>query len=220
MTTRSRILRTVGLGAAVLALAGCSTDFHPGSAAVVNDTTITQGQVDDITDAACAYTAALRETDTRYPQLGLADLRSSIVIGLVQEEITQQVADEQGLSVSDAQVNQIAVQNVNSIPDSVPDDQREALTSFFDDQARSTVLQALIGKHADDPTVTNGSDLTSDEIAAETKPWMKKYFEAADVDVDPSFGQWNGTTLDPGTGSLSQPASTAKSELTAAEQCG
>jgi len=130
------------------------------------------------------------------------------------------VADEQGLSVSDAQVNQIAVQNVNSIPDSVSDDQREALTSFFDDQARSTVLQALIGKHADDPTVTNGSDLTSDEIAAETKPWMKEYFEAADVDVDPSFGQWNGTTLDPGTGSLSQPGSTAKSELTAAEQCG
>ena len=67
MTTRSRILRTVGLGAAVLALAGCSTDFHPGSAAVVNDTAITQGQVDDITDAACAYTAALRETDYPLP---------------------------------------------------------------------------------------------------------------------------------------------------------
>jgi hypothetical protein len=220
VTTRSRILRTVGFGAAVLALSGCSVDFHPGSAADVNGTAISQGQVNDITDAACSYTAELRKTDSRYPLVGLADLRSGIVTGMVQEEITQQVADKQGLTVSDAQVNSIAVQNVNSIPDAVPDDDREALTTFFDDQARSNILQALIGKHAKDSSVTDAGDLTTDEIGAASKPWMKAYFEDADVSVDPSFGHWNGTTLDPGTGSLSQPASTEKAELTDAEQCG
>jgi hypothetical protein len=160
VTTRSRMLRPrvwLGVGAAALVLSGCSTDLHPGSAAVVDGTTITQGSVDDLVNAACTYTKEFRRQDARVQQLNLAEIRSTFVTGMVQAEITRTIADEQGLSVSDAQVDEAAVQSVNSIPDSVPEADREVLTNFFDKQTETQILQAVIGKHQHDESVTDGS---------------------------------------------------------------
>jgi hypothetical protein len=222
VSTRSRSLSSLtglGFGAAALVLSGCSTDLHPGMAAIVDGTTITQGSIDDLVDAACVYTKEYRKQDDRVQPVKLADIRASFVTGEVQSAITQNVADDLGLTVGQAQVEETAVQSVNSIPDSVPDDDRDVLTDYFDKQAETSILQAVIGKHQQDDSVTDGSQVTSDEIQA-TKPFMKPYFEKADVDVNPSYGQWNGSTLDKGTGSLSLQVSTPSAIPTGIDQCG
>jgi len=123
------------------------------------------------------------------------------------------------LTVSPAQVEQAAVQSVNSIPDAVPDADRQVLTEYFDQQAETSILQAVIGKHMQDKSVTDGSQVTPDEIAA-SKPFMQTYFEEADVDVNPAYGSWNGTTLDKGTGSLSLRVSKTNTLPSSIEHCG
>lgn len=222
MTTRSRIRSTrtwLGIGFVALALSGCSTDLHPGSAAVVDGTNITQGSLDDLVDAACTYTKEFRKQDARVQQLNLAEIRATFVTGKVQAEITKKIADEQGLTVAPAQVEQAAVQSVNSIPDAVPDADREVLTEYFDQQAETSILQAVIGQHMQDKSVTDGSQVTTDEIAA-SKPFMQTYFEEADVDVNPAYGSWNGSTLDKGTGSLSLRVSKTNTLPSSIEHCG
>jgi hypothetical protein len=49
---------------------------------------------------------------------------------------------------------------------------------------------------------------------------MKSDFEKADVEVNPSYGEWNGSTLDAGTGSLSVRVTTPRSTPSDDEQCG
>lgn len=216
-TSRCRIAIALGIGAASLSLTGCSTNLHPGNAAVVDGTSIGQGDVDSIIDAACSYTEEFRKQNAQVQQLDRAEYRGIFLTGLIQAQITEQAADDQGLSVSNAQVEEATVQSVTSIPDSMSDQDRAALTTYFDDQARIQILQTVIGRHADDASVTDGSQVSSKEIAAD-KPFMKVYFEKADVDVNPRYGQWNGSTLDAGSGSLSQLVSTPRTS--ASFQCG
>jgi hypothetical protein len=219
VTTRSRILRTVGFGAAVLALSGCSAGFHPGNAAAVDGTTISESSVDDVMDAACAYTEDFAKQNAQVQKLDRVEYRGVFLTGMIQAAITDEIATSQGLTVSDAQVESTAVTSVNSIPDSLSDSETDALTQYFEDQARSSIQQALIGKHADDPSITNGSQLTSDEISAD-KPHMTTYFKEADVDVNPSYGTWNGTSIDSGTGSLSVLAAGTTPAPSDNQQCG
>lgn len=221
MTSRSRLrhfLRPVGIALVALALAGCNANFHPGSAAVVNGTVISQGEVDGVIDAACSYTAAFRKDNPDAQKLDRAQYRGIFLTGIIQAQITEDTADEMGLSVSDSQVDEAAVNGVKSIPDSLSDDERATLTTYFQDQTRSSILQAVIGKHAQDADVTNGSQLTTDEISAE-KPFMATYYKRADVDLDPSFGTWDGSTVVSGTGSLSKLGNTLGTP-SAAQQCG
>ena len=222
MTTRSRIRSTrswLAIGVIALVLSGCSTDLHPGSAAVVEGTNITQGSLDDLVNAACTYTKEFREQDARVQELNLAEIRATFLTGEVQAEITRKLAAEQGLTVAPAQVEQAAVRSVSSIPDTVPEDDRQVLTDYFDEQAETSILQAVIGKHRQDKSVTDGSQVTADEIAA-SKPFMQTYFENADVDVNPEYGSWNGSTLDKGTGSLSLRVSKTNTLPSSIEHCG
>ena len=100
----------LGFGAAALVLSGCSTslDLNPGSAAIVDGTTITQGSIDDLVDAACVYTKEYRKQNAQVQPINLAEVRSSFVTGKVQSLITQNVAAEQGLTVGQSQVEQNA----------------------------------------------------------------------------------------------------------------
>lgn len=214
--SRSRLLTTVGIGAAALSLTGCSTDLHPGTAAIVNGTSITQSQIDDVTSAVCAYVVEVGKQGGQPQDYGIADLKSSLTSTIVQFEITRQVAKDQGLSVSPAQIDAVAAQF--GLPQGLSSEDEKEVQDYFDEAAEATLLQAVIGAHAKDKQVTDAEDLTQDQINAE-KPFMDRYYESADVEVNPAYGTWNGKRIKPGTGSLSEPVRTSSTSLPANQKC-
>ena len=69
--TASRLPRLVRISgfavAAALALTSCGTDLNPGKAATVGDESISGGTVDDLVEAACEYTEAIRKSRAPAP---------------------------------------------------------------------------------------------------------------------------------------------------------
>ncbi len=216
MTPTSRLRAAVGIGVATLALTGCSTDLHPGNAAVVDGTRITQSHIDDVTAAVCSYVVEAGKQGGQPQEYGIADLKSSLTSTIVQFEITRQVADEMGLSVSQAQVDSQTARY--GVPTGLSAADEKTVKDYFDEAAEATILQAVIGAHLKDDQVTSGNDVTQEQIDA-PKPFMNNYFQAANVDVNPSYGTWNGKSIDPGTGSLSAPADSKSEPLPAAQKC-
>ncbi len=216
MTLTSRVLTTLGIGAAALALTGCSTDLHPGNAAVVDGTSISQGQIDDLTGAVCSYVVGVNQQGGQPQDLGIADLKSSLTSTVVQFEITRHVADQLGLTVSQAQVDAQTARF--GLPTGLDASDQKLVEGYFDEAAEATILQAVIGAHLKDERVTSGTDVTQEQIDA-NKPFMDTYFEKANVDINPSYGTWNGKSIDPGTGSLSVQVDTPTASLPATQKC-
>lgn len=204
----SRSPRRLLLGTALataLALTGCGTDLSPGSAAVVDGVTITDQRVDDITEAACAFTLASKPKGETEPSLAIAGLQSYLVERLIRVEVVSTVADEMDLTVPPAQVQLVSASS--QIPDSMPDEQRELLADYFDTDASASVLQGLIGAHLRDSEITTVDQVT-EEDNARAQDYLDRFSAAADVTVSPSYGTWTGTAIEDGSGSLSDPVST------------
>ena len=216
MIRTHRIVTAVGVGAAALVLAGCSTDLHPGNAAVVDGTRITQSHIDDVTNAVCSYVVEAGKQGGQPQEIGIADLKSSLTSTLVQFEITRQLAEERGLSVSQAQIDAQAARF--GLPTGLSAADEKLVQNYFDEAAEATLLQALIGANDKDPSVTDASDLTQAEIDAQ-KPFMNAYFEAANVDVNPAYGSWNGKSVEAGSGSLSAEVATPSTALPDDQKC-
>ncbi len=205
--TRSRL--TVGAAGCVAALllTGCGADLHPGAAAVVDGETISQGQIDDLVSAACDYTQLTREESGSgtAATLGKASLRTQLTNALVQFRLTEAAADELNVRVTDAQVTNLA--SGNPMPETISDDAKDVISDFFYDAAKSQLLQGVIGVHLKDSSVTTVEDVTEEDVEA-AADYMKKYYEKADVEINPSYGRWNGNSIDEGSGSLSDPIET------------
>ena len=76
------------------------TDLNPGKAANVGDESISGGTVDDLVEAACEYTEAIRKEQGSgtEPTQAVANLRTSVTRQLIQGEVTQAAMDELGLA--------------------------------------------------------------------------------------------------------------------------
>lgn len=202
---------TLGATLAALALTACSTNLHPGNAAIVNGTAISQSQVDTVTSSVCSYITALAKTSPAQSaappqQYGIADLKASLTSSLVQFAITQDVADHTHLTVRTAQIDALASQY--TLPDGLSTAEKATMQTYFDEASRAQILQSLIGANLKDRSVTTSDSLTSSQIADPNKKFMDTYYKAADVSLNPSYGTWNGTRIDAGTGSLSDPVYT------------
>jgi len=221
-----------GAALAVIAVAGCGTDLHPGAAAVVDGTTISQGEVGDLTSAFCTSIEQQRTSSGRsQPTTSIAELKRNLTGSLIQFQLTQDAADELGLSVSDAAVADFLKQQQVSVSESLPDDDQQLIEDFFDQAARNQLLLALIGAHQKDPSVTTIDQVTSDETQAGTT-YMQKYAADHDVTVNPSYGTWGDQGLGLSSGSLSAavsdqakaflqpPAQGETPDLPASQLCG
>ncbi len=216
LTRRSPCLRRLG-GVAVqvvvvAALSGCGTDLHPGAAATVSGTTITDETVDDLTAAACVYTvtqAKANGTSDGKPSLAIADLKSSLLSSLIAFQLTEEAAAEMKLTPSQAQVDKAA--QAQTLPEGMPEGEGVLIEDFFHDVAKNQLQQSLIGAHLSDPSVTTVDMATQQNVDA-ARDYLDKYFAKADVEVAPSYGRWDGVQLKPGTGSLSDPVSTTAAE--------
>ncbi len=207
LTSRSlRRRQLVGAGlTAVLTLTGCGADLSPGAAAVVEDVTITDQEIDDLTEAACSFTTESNAGGVAAPSVAIAGLKGYLVERLIQVELVSTVADDMGLTVPDAQVQMVSA--TSQIPDSVPAEQRDLLGDYFDTDARASILVGLIGAHLRDSSIT-AADQIAEEDSTRGQAYLDKVSADQDITVSPSYGRWNGTALENGTGSLSDPVST------------
>lgn len=197
------------MAAAVLlsltAVSGCGSHLSPGMAATINGDTISQDSVDSVVEAACAYTAASAQPGAApQPPLSLANLRSTITQSLIQFAVTDDAATQLGLSVSQAAIATGAAQQ--PIPSGLDGTDADVIKGFFQDFAKSSAQIQLIGAHLADPSITTYEQVQLDK-AAQGKKYVMAYAADQEVTVNPAYGNWTGSGVAGGSGSLSDPVS-------------
>lgn len=228
-----RMAMVVLVGATGLVLSACTADIHPGSAAVVDGTSISESRINTLVTAGCAYETEMGKIDPQtYPVLSISSLRANFVNVLIRNQLARDAAAKiGGLRVSQDQVMKFAAGN--TIPPDLAEPEKSQIKDFFMESAETDLLVALIGAHLKDDTVTDASNVQQADLDAGQK-YLTTYAKTADVSVNPSLGTWNGTTLEPGSGSLSvlavtpttpeaipgQPAANPATTLPPSQQCG
>lgn len=209
----------VAASAATVLLSGCSSvDLNPGQAAIINDDVkISQNEVDDTVMAACDYIEISAEDNPDAQALAISDLRSNLTTSKILTPLYADLLDELDLTIRPADVDKLTGQN--PLPDGLSDEDEEILTDYFEELAVLQLSQALIGSHAVDPTVTNSSQLTTDESASGADT-VSAFLDEQDVDVNPQYGTWNGANVVFESGSLSTPVSERAQPLEADPETG
>ena len=197
--------RTRRYGIAVAAFAGAifvsGCQFHPGQAAVVNDSNISQRSVDDLVQAGCAFFKAQREASGGgEPATSTSFLRNLFTQNLIAFKIIDKAASQMGLSVSPAVIAKASQGQV--LPKGLTGEDRERLQNFFTISTRADLQKAVIGAHLKDPSVTNADHVTQDQIA-DSRAFLKAFTLKQKVSLNPAYGTWShGQVLD-SDGSLS-----------------
>lgn len=213
--SRRRVTAVTATLAGVLLVSGCTLDLHPGVAATVetmsdqgasHTTTVQQNSVDDVVVAACSYIEASNNLSTQPQQIALVDLRANVLNAMIGFQVIDNAATDLGLDINPADV-EAAVQ-VGTLPPGISEDDQAILNSFFYDEAKATIQQATIGAHLKDPTVTSSTGVDQAK-ATDAQSFIHDQLASAEVDVNPSYGAWNGTSLDVASGSLGDPVSAA-----------
>ncbi len=179
-TTRQRRVAVVATAAALLFLTAC-TPMKSGSAAIVGDQSLTEAQVGDTADEVNSVVA---NADAEL-SLSPADLNQRIVSMWVDEALTEELASDEGVTASDADVDQFLSQY----------DQAQRLQivtqagippSQLPRAAKTVVLR---NKLADELT-PNGSQ---QEKTAALAAALVKTADDLGVSINPRFGKWNPT---------------------------
>jgi len=197
-------IRTRRLGIAVagcvgvIALSGCS--MHPGQAAVVNGSDISQGSVDDLVHAGCNFFAVQRAQSGEGTATPISFLRNLFTQNLISFKIIDKAAAQMHLTVSPAIVAEKS-QN-QSLPAGMNPEDRRRLREFLLRSTRADLQQAVIGAHLKDPSVTNADNVTEDQID-DAKPYLKQFTLKQHVSVNPAYGTWRHGELLDTDGSLS-----------------
>jgi hypothetical protein len=190
---------------AALALTGCT--LHPGAAAVVNSTTISQNHVEDLVLAACSFQKAARlKSGGASPSTSTASFRTFFTQNLITFELSGAAADRLHLTVTPAAIAKITTSE--TVPAGVDPTDRQLLVEFFTDSARSELQAAVIGAHQKNPSVTTADNVTKADLTA-GNAYLKSYAAKQHILVNPAIGTWVNGKIQPGDGSLSAPVSAA-----------
>jgi hypothetical protein len=209
---RRRVLPAAALAlVAALGLSSCGTDLHPGIAARVDGTTISEGHVDDLTHAICSYVAAANaQGSSQQGQLPISAIRSQTALGdLIYMQLMESLADSRDLTARPSDIQAAADQT--PVPDGLSEADSATLRDFFYDFWKAQVQQSTLAANLRDPSQTTSEGVTAGAISG-SEPVLQDWSEKADVEVNPAYGAWDGTQMKPGSGSLSDPVS---SEATA-----
>jgi SurA-like protein len=194
--------RTRRYGIAVAACVGAivvsGCQFHPGQAAVVNGSSISQSSVDDLVQAGCSFFKASgggTPTPTSF-------LRNLFTENLIQFKIVDKAASELHLTVSEAAIAKTKTSIEPTLPRGLQGKDREVFDDFFVQATRSELQQAVIGAHLKDPSVTNADHVVQSQVTA-SRAYLKAFTLKQQVSVNPAYGTWShGQVLD-SDGSLS-----------------
>jgi SurA N-terminal domain len=187
----SRVVAAVLCAAAAVPLAACSTD-QIGAAAVVGDDRITvaelQDEVHDLADSLPDSTGAIGDQSAA---------QHAILQRMIQSELLAAVGADEGVEVSDAEVDAfIEDQVVSQAPDGdigallAQNNLTEtSLRAFVKDQLIATELIDRLGGQEQ---LIEALTEKADEIG---------------VTVSPRYGTWEGVVLEQSSGSISEPES-------------
>ncbi len=180
MTRYRRLL--VGLVLAAVVLAGCG---QSDVAATVGDETISIADVQQEVVALGELGAVDLATNPDQAQL------QQLLLGRqIYHLLLTGLAEQQGLEVTPAQVDELiaTLEQQAGSPEEVVAFQLQ--NSYTDEALRRAAGDALIERQLG-------------ESAEEAAQVVADYADEVGVDVNPRFGTWEGTALQPGTGSIS-----------------
>ncbi|MFN8195883.1 MAG: hypothetical protein U0R80_16595 [Nocardioidaceae bacterium] len=208
-TTRRRLtstpaarLRSLGVvgAASLLMLTGCS-GWHPGVAADVNGTTISVSEVDQLADSFCTgYKPQLGSTGASGQVPGALSL-SSLRVGVLQQLVAREVADEVGrdFDVTPGVTYKRAVQSARAAAAAVPEAVRD---DFVDVQTTGDYISDIVTQAAQKDLVASGTaNPTQQQISDHASEMFAAYLDKADIEIDPRFGM--GSDLQAKDGSVS-----------------
>ena len=212
-----RVLPAAALAlAAALGLSGCGADLQPGAAATVKhdgvdgvgavDASIDEGTVDDLTAAFCSYIEEANKSAAQQQQqpqqIAQASIRFQLLNALIAFKLMGSLSDSRGLTMRPSDVAAAAAQNSPPLPSGLSESDQKLLTQFLDDTALATLQQSTLAANLNDSGQTTSEGVTPGATAG-SDGVKNSWFEDADVEVNPSFGTWDGKEVVGGSGSLS-----------------
>lgn len=209
-----RGFRTVpAVAAALLLLAGCGGDVSPGTASVVNGTTITTSQVNELTDAQCAGVALAAKS-----QQAQAGSRKQIARGalslLIDTQLNLDFAKTLGLDPNPT-TEALIYSRVDPLIQALPKKDRAVTEQVFHRWAKARDLMTQVGAIATGQAVTaDNEDTILNAGYAKRQSWLKDI----KVETDPIYGPTKEGFPGAGDGSVSKASSSfAKSGAAATE---
>lgn len=208
-----RVRLSLAAVAAASVLAGCG--MHPGAAAVVGDQRITGDEVDAAASALCSSTVSSAEAQGQpRPELAARGARQAALQLMLDNELTHQFAEAEGIEPDQEQVSAALAQNAQSI-DVLPADEREEFRALFQGFQESQSVLTEAGTRS--LAAQGNAEPAPEEASAEGARLRQEWAAGIDVEVDPRFGRYDAGTLTPASGSLSIPASQRAFQGVAAE---
>jgi hypothetical protein len=202
----------------VLSLSGCGADLQPGAAAKIQhdgvngagvvDSTIDEGTVDDLTSAFCSYIAEENKVAQQPQQIAQATIRSQLLNALIQFQLMNSLAESRGLTMRPSDVAAAQAKGSPPLPPTLSDKDTALLKKFLYDTAVATLQQSVLAANLSDSGQTTSEGVTAGATAG-SDGVKNKWFEQAAVDVNPSYGTWDGREVVGSTGSLSDLVSTS-----------
>ncbi|MGH3367370.1 MAG: hypothetical protein ACRDOY_09220 [Nocardioidaceae bacterium] len=206
----SRRLRGIAVAAAcAVALSSCGS-VHPGDAARVGDTTISDEQLSQSTRGFCDLIDVINQAQARGSvpvpvRSALLTALNTLVMGAALDHL----AVQHGVGVTDAEVRswigRLPVQ-LNQVPDGRAGD----LAMVTDRVARNALLVEKLGRmvyQRENPGQGSPGAAAADQIQRLGQQFASDYLSQVDVETNPRYGQVLDTQKLPGTGSLSVPVS-------------
>lgn len=189
--TRAAVPAVLG----ALLLAGCGTPA-PGTAAVVGSERLTVAEVQERTESFVeAYPEAMSSGVTQ------AQVTAVTVENFIRRAIVEATAADLGIELAQAEIDTFiadrgGLAEVTRLTSSagVPPD-----PELVRGEVRSAVLQRAIGEEV------AGEGATDDDIIVATTETIAAMTARLDIEVNPRYGSWNGSSVDASDGSLSTP---------------
>ncbi len=205
-------LRLLVAAAVALLLAGCGT-VHPGSAAVVGDTSISMSDADDVASVYCRL--ALLSSGPGTP-VSNADVRRQAVTDLVVGVVAGEMAKDANVTPNPSSYEITPAQR-KDIAKSFPDDQIDLVVQTINDAQRTYAIAELLGaQRVADP------DAEAEQLRNQGLVLIQAEVARRDVRFDPRFGIGRNGRQRAATGSLSVPVKAPASDqkgLPATQQC-
>ncbi|WP_062216464.1 SurA N-terminal domain-containing protein [Streptomyces sp. NBRC 109706] len=193
--TSALAVSSAALLAAAPLLTGCSTDSHPGAAAVVGDERITVSSVQ-------AQVETVREAQREQPDAdqllaSSAGLTRAMVDHLVYQEVLEQTAEAYGVEVSTAQIQQERIRTEAALGGA--DELRQAALlgtadlpplagdEQIDQVLRRQLLFQSIAVQLNAPAGPEGEQLVYETMAATA--------DEIGVEVNPRYGSWSAEAV-------------------------
>ncbi len=170
----------------VLAVAGCGQEA-PGVAASVDGQQIPMEQVDSYASAVCTYNEATAEVSGQ-PEQGVTgeELRGFALDLLVQQALTERVAEEQGVSVPEAAGAQEIDPQTEEIIAAMPAGDGEVIGEIISASQRNAALQEAIGAKV---AAEQGGGSDSQQVQQAGAEEVARAEADADIDVDPRLAE-------------------------------